>query len=113
MTLFAPVSQLFCVLLHALVLRELHQLAGSSAHVDRRGPRGRQVAQRVPDKGNEVVTSGTRPQFHCQAQAPHDGDSGSTSHLRGERSRDRESERHFSQVMLFKVMGLNRGAHTC
>lgn len=82
----SPVSERLCVLLHALVLGELHELAGGSAHVDRRGSSGRQVAQRVPDEGHEVVAPRARPQLHRQAQAAHDGDGGSAAHLQGERS---------------------------
>lgn len=90
--MLSPVSELLCVFLHALVLCELHELAGSSAHVDGRGSRGRQVAQRVPDEGHEVIAPGARPQLHRQAQAPHDGDGGSAAHLQGERSHAAESE---------------------
>lgn len=82
----SPVSERLGVLLHALVLGELHQLAGGAAHVDRRGSSGRQVAQRVPDEGHEVVAPRARPQLHRQAQAAHDGDGGSAAHLQGERS---------------------------
>lgn len=93
----SPVSQLLCVFLHALVLGELHELAGGSTHVDRRGSRGSQVAQRIPDEGNEVITPSARPQLHRQAQAPHDGDGRSAAHLQGERSHARESEPHALQ----------------
>lgn len=83
----SPVSQLLCVFLHALILCELHELAGGSAHVDRRGSRRRQVAQRVPDEAHKVVAPNARPQLHRQAQAPHDGQGRSPAHLQGERSK--------------------------
>lgn len=89
----SPVSQLLCVFLHALVLGELHELAGGSTHVDRRGSSGRQVAQRVPDEGHEVLAPRAPPQLHRQAQAAHDGDGGSAAHLWGEGSQGHRTAR--------------------
>lgn len=85
-----PFSELLRVLLHALVLGELHQLSGGSAHVDGGGPGRGQVVQGLPDETHGVVAAGARPQLHGQAEAAHDGDGGGSPHLPG-RARGRVS----------------------
>lgn len=77
----SPFSELLRVLLHALVLSKLHQLACGSAHVDGGGPGWGQVTQRLPDEGHRVITPGTCPQLHGQAEAADDGDGRGASHL--------------------------------
>ncbi|KAG9337404.1 hypothetical protein JZ751_028825 [Albula glossodonta] len=68
-------------LVHALILRELHELPGGSAHVDGSRPCGGQVTERVPDEGDQVIAPSPSLQLHSQAQAPHNGDGGCAPHL--------------------------------
>lgn len=104
-----PFSELLRVLLHALVFRKLHQLAGGAAHVDGGGPGRGQLTQRLPDEGHRVIAPCACPQLHGQAEAADDGDGGSSTHLerreKGEKS-PLSSSSSSSQMLSTRLLGL-------